>query len=78
MYPNPSNGNFTIEFENGTQVKKVEILDIFGNLIESRTLNKNLFKLELSMNQRIYSGNYILAIHQENKEPKYQKLIIAN
>ncbi len=68
IFPNPSNGNFTIKSKN--TIKKVTITDITGRLIKIiNTDNKQIFI------SNIQAGIYILSIFSENNIFK-TKLIV--
>ena len=72
IYPNPNNGNFTIEF-NDNSSKNIQIIDITGKIVYS--LNEiSTSNLQLNI-QELNSGVFIIKITSKNKS-LLQKLII--
>ena len=53
IYPNPSNGNVTIE--SNETIEYIEVFDLQGKLIEIFTINSNLITLKLNVKQGVYS-----------------------
>ena len=55
LYPNPSSGNFFIEFENDIGLVELMIYDVAGKLIYSKnTVSNKLLSIDLTGNQRLY------------------------
>jgi hypothetical protein len=65
VYPNPTNGYFTIDLGNIFGKSEIKIKDILGNLIESATVI-NSQKLNLFINQP--AGIYIVSVEADNKK----------
>ncbi len=62
VYPNPSNGFYTLEIKNSTELTNIGTLiiyDLLGNLVESKQINANLVSIDLS-NQP--NGVYLASI----------------
>jgi hypothetical protein len=70
VYPNPSNGKFTIESES---IGKFSVLDLSGRIIY-RDYYLNAKKVELDMNLK--SGVYFIQFHFKDDIVKIKKLII--
>jgi hypothetical protein len=62
LYPNPSNGNFTIEYSNNDK-KSINLYNSIGNLI----LSKNTNTTKLVINESLASGIYILKTTTQGK-----------
>ena len=55
VYPNPTHGNFAIEFENIQQNISVRLLSITGQVIESKEfLNTNIFQMGIHQPNGVY------------------------
>lgn len=66
IYPNPSNGEFSIELKNDQVLNSINIFDANGNLVYSNNKNiKNQFKINLD---NVSSGIYILKLTIDNIE----------
>jgi hypothetical protein len=62
-YPNPSNGNFTLENEAlNTAVLKVEVIDLLGKIHYSETIN---FDHKHTLALSLAAGTYILKVSDE-------------
>lgn len=74
IFPNPNNGNFTIEMSENIQGKStVNITDLTGRTIYNSTENNTLFSVNLSSSS---AGNYL--IHIENNGNILTKRIAIN
>ena len=73
IFPNPCNGAFYIDFENNTEIKKLEIIDIKGDIVLEPTLVNNyrqrvdlssfqdgMYFLRVSINDTIYYKKIVL------------------
>ena len=56
LFPSVNTGNFTLEFENDTHEKTIEVIDVMGKIVY--TQKTNLEKLELKLN--LSSGTYFV------------------
>jgi hypothetical protein len=79
VYPNPNNGNFTLDFHSGThsiQDMVVELKNVAGNMVYSKTISTadGHFKGMLS-SEDLQPGFYLLHIQQGN-ESLNQSIII--
>jgi uncharacterized repeat protein (TIGR01451 family) len=76
VYPNPSNGNFTVNFESPVrQTIIVKIVAINGNVVYEQNLYHN-YQSQLQLNQNLPAGVYLITVNSE-KEQYTQKLIIT-
>jgi hypothetical protein len=72
IYPNPSNGNFTLKIEKNTEkVDSIEIYTINGQLIYRKTTVSSLNQIEL----KVSKGIYLLKISHAGKN-SYEKVIV--
>ncbi len=60
IYPNPSTGQFTIE---GTNIQKIEILDVCGKIIYTSPKNQTKLSIDIRSQQK---GIYFLKLTTEN------------
>lgn len=73
IYPNPSNGRFTIQVENNIKIKDISIIDLSGRIIYNDLFsNDNSKEIDLS---EFAKGIYILQLDVEN-EKLVTKIII--
>jgi hypothetical protein len=76
IYPNPGNGNFTVNFESPVrQTIIVKIVAINGNVVYEQNLYHN-YQSQLQLNQNLPAGVYLITVNSE-KEQYTQKLIIT-
>lgn len=72
VYPNPTSGNFALEFENVQEILSVRILSLSGQLIKTRQFqNAKLIQLEIDQP----NGIYILEILDNNERKAVIRLI---
>lgn len=71
VYPNPTNGIFTIQ--SSERISVIKIVNIFGEKIHSSKLNTNKTEIDLSKQPK---GIYFYQIISENKNNATGKLII--
>ena len=61
IYPNPNNGRFNVELENGTSVKSIKVYSIIGSLIKEISVNTNTKNIDVDMND-VNEGIYLVKI----------------
>ncbi|UOK43893.1 MULTISPECIES: T9SS type A sorting domain-containing protein [Flavobacterium] len=71
VYPNPSNGHFTVEGE-GLMGSEIVVFDILGKKVAERTADENL--VEFNQNN-LRTGIYMVKI-QKGKQVEVKKLIV--
>lgn len=72
IYPNPTQGNFVVQFTDIVSNATVQIIDMQGNKLDEQILSGSQWQLDISL---FPAGNYILIIRtQEGKA--YNKKII--
>jgi len=64
VYPNPTSGDFSINLGTAYENVKIEIIDISGKMIESKTITQSQI-LNLSLKESV--GIYIVSIQAGNK-----------
>lgn len=67
VFPNPSNGNFTLQFKPGHTGEEICLYDTPGKLIEKRKISDN----EMQMQLNLPAGMYYLKINDS-----YKKIIV--
>lgn len=76
LYPNPSNGNITIEFHDAIEKQVVvRVYDFEGRLLINQEFERRTNILQLNLSP-LASGSYILSILVESNNPINTKLII--
>lgn len=71
IYPNPSNGHFTIQFNNSNESGKIEILSVLGEKVFEKE-NSNLSAISINS---LAKGIYFVRINQDSKTT-IKKIII--
>ena len=61
LYPNPNNGQFTVNSEQGT-VNRVQIYDVYGKLLKTVEVNGNMAELDV---RELTAGMYFVRINTE-------------
>jgi len=72
IYPNPSNGRFTIEFKNNNEVNGIKIFDLTGKMVYNELFDDNYKEIDLS---NLAKGVYILQMIVEDNELSTKLLI---
>lgn len=54
LYPNPSQGMFTIELPNLTSGMSVQVMDVYGKLVYSSPINSSEMKIDLNESAGLY------------------------
>ncbi len=54
VYPNPSNGIFTLEFDEVSKIQKVAVLNSLGQILATKQINKDKTILEINQPSGIY------------------------
>lgn len=73
LYPNPSNGIFTIESKNGEQMERIELYSLEGKLLHQVKLNASVQLMSLD---KLTSGVYTLKALFKNGNQSNMKLLI--
>jgi hypothetical protein len=65
VYPNPSNGEFTLKNLNNIELVKADIFDINGRLIKTIDLSnsQNIQTIDIT---NVTSGLYFMNVHAKN------------
>jgi hypothetical protein len=71
-YPNPTNGNLTIQFDNKQKKITVRLISITGQTIQSNTYH-NIMRLNMRINQP--NGLYLVEVINDSKYKKVIRLI---
>lgn len=72
VYPNPTNGEFTIDLGHGNDVAQIEVNDQLGRLILKKEMNQQLEKLDLTNYPK---GIYFLKI-KVGSDTEFKKIIL--
>jgi hypothetical protein len=72
IYPNPTSGRFTLNFNSDKKITSLKVVDMSGKIIEKHTsLNSNSLNMS-----HLPSGMYILRIETDSGDVTTEKLII--
>jgi len=69
LYPNPSNGSFTVELPEGVLATDIRVRSISGEIIDQLT-----FKEQINLN--VDSGIYLIEFMDRGATLDYQRLLI--
>lgn len=75
VYPNPSNGIFFIENQNGKPLENIYIFDVNGKILQS--FNTKSYKIEINFCNFV-SGIYFVKIKNSNNEQNIHRVLIYN
>ena len=73
IYPNPSKGSFTIKNKHNFELRKAEVYDINGRLIESFNLS-SAYQQDLTL-EKVRAGMYFVTIYSEAGKKSVKLLI---
>ncbi|MFT5778767.1 MAG: hypothetical protein ACI837_001723 [Crocinitomicaceae bacterium] len=77
VYPNPSNGQFTINIKGiTTDAMSIEVVDFSGRVVGSKTYNNVQGQLSAAMNVNVEAGSYLVRI-SANGESTVQTIVIS-
>lgn len=74
VYPNPSNGNFSLQFPELKYDAVVSIYDPKGSLVQSSVLQKGTVRMEMQM--RLEAGIYLIRLESDELQ-QTQRLVIT-
>lgn len=75
VYPNPSNGSFTVSFEKLSIISKVSVLSPIGQTVfESTDLNP---EMSINLNNQLKSGVYFVRVENNSGQAAVRKLTIV-
>ena len=71
IYPNPSNGSFTIETDNKINVREIRITDLLGRIVfQTYPLNQSKFNID-----NLQGGTYIVTVFDKGNRMTTRKII---
>jgi len=73
VYPNPTNGNFTLSFEDSTKVN-IKIVDLLGKVVFERKSEGEY--IHIKNEGQLKPGVYIIVLVDETKSVYHSKLIV--
>lgn len=79
VYPNPSNGDFTVEinWNKPNTSTQIQIIDLTGKIIQEMDLNLNVGTTQVAFNQEnLQMGTYLIRIQESNLGLKPVRLVI--
>ena len=66
LFPSVNAGNFTLEFDNDTHEKTVEVIDVMGKIVHSQKTNSEKLELKLNLSSGTYfvrtTSNHLLGV----------------
>ena len=66
LFPTVNAGNFTLEFENDTHEKTIEVIDVMGKIVHAQTTNSEKLELKLNLSSGTYfvrtTSNHLLGV----------------
>ncbi len=71
IYPNPSHGSFTVEFDKSMNIEEIRLTDLFGRIILKQQTS-NLTKIEIG---NLQDQTYILTIINKDSKTSNKKII---
>jgi hypothetical protein len=77
LYPNPNNGNMTLEYNVTGNKAEFVLYDITGKLVNSYNLNVKASVLQI-VQAELSNGIYYYQIRVDDKVVKYDKIVIIN
>ena len=66
IYPNPSNGKFTIDVENGSAIQTIKVYSIIGSLVKEISVSGTNKSIDIDMTG-INEGMYIVKVEGAGK-----------
>ena len=79
IYPNPSNGTFTIQYSSNESTNAdVEVFNLLGERVLHKLVSVSKGKNEILISDLFYSGSYLVRIILNNNRCFSEKLIILN
>lgn len=78
VYPNPSDGNFSVSFKGKDSSYDIKLMDVTGNIVYNNTLNATGKSINEQISlSNISQGDYILFIEKDGKMHQ-EKVVIVN
>ena len=80
VYPNPSNGDFTLEitWNQPNTFTQIQIIDLTGKIIQQMELNLNVGTTQVAFDQEnLQMGTYLIRIQESNLGLKPVRLVIT-
>ncbi len=71
IFPNPSNGSFTVDFGKAINIKEIRLTDLLGNIILQQYAN-NQAKININ---NLPTGTYILTVIDKDNRTTHRKVI---
>lgn len=72
IYPNPTRGNFVVQFTDIVTNANVQIMDMQGNIMDELSISGREWQLDISL---FPAGNYILIIRTQDGKVYNKKII---
>ena len=74
IFPNPSNGVFTVDFDASLSISEIILFDLLGNIILKQPINN---QTEFIINN-VQSGTYIISLIKKNGSIAIRKIISSD
>ncbi len=72
LFPSINDGKFTLEFDDNSGSKKIDVIDVMGKVVHSSTTTKN--KLDMSLD--LMSGAYYVKVITNDEKLSVKKFIV--
>jgi hypothetical protein len=73
VYPNPSEGTIHISISEGSMIKKIQLFDLIGNLIDEKIVSEKQITMEYNT---VTNGSYLLKITDAANKVYHKKIIL--
>ena len=76
IFPNPSKGDFIIHLPDDHSYNTLEILNIDGRIIYTKTIDRNIASVAIELNPNLPKGLYLIKLKE--KDSYLTKKIVIN
>lgn len=74
IFPNPNNGNFTLDTKSNITLKEIKIMNTQGKVIRTKSINNEMKDISIDMPNGIY---FIQVVSSDDKIVETKKIIIS-
>jgi PKD repeat protein len=73
VYPNPSNGMFTVSAKNNTNITNIKVMDILGKVVYSQSMKTNNTQVDIT---NMNKGLYMIILEDDNNKSYSGKIVV--